>query len=1179
MNRWVLLRRLAGAGVVLGAFGLVAPGCAEFDTTPIAVEHGSLGEEIVQVFCERIAAEAHPEDVTGARWKPVCEGREAPPADAPPRLVALMANRARLADALDRTLPEEMGDELGHFLNELLPFFDPPEERLPTQTRRLADFLDRLSANDEAIAALERIGTRRGYRPLRLALGVTRPVLAYPEFDQFTDLALEVLLEGAAAEEFDALSAALALEMATMELDPSDDEGARSTLALTRRLMFTEDDLFASGRPSWVVTRDVRGLSLPNMAGGLLPTPFVDADLDGLADIDGLGRFTAAGGALLELPTPFRVVDEGAVPRDTSGRALRSDGTRVWSYFDADRTMLAGLTAEMAPWFDPDAPTLMQMSRGLPVLLGPDMPASIAYGEHSHSYAAFDTGAGPMFDAVHALGELMHRDETVDALVVTERLLRDHESAAAGVVRGARYLAVRGDDYPDARLTPNSIFWDEMIELARRIAAEPGMLEAVMRSFSDPRSAGVGPTYASFMRNRDRVSWDPAAINGPPLGLPLDQAVDAAAPDTFDNESLFQRTLALIDGLNGVRVCNREGARLNIRVLGIGLQWPLFGTAGECELIQIDNVAEAYARTILGTYELELQSGLLTAITNFADALGIDVDAALEEASGIDGLTRHPTPEAMNRLVFWGLADASGTRSCTPAEDGGDCNSAFAGQMFAPVVDRHGNSVIERYHGTIFAWEIPGFYEGMRPLLEVLHQPAYTYDDAGNYWFGDILGLLHRHWGSTGSTETCGPPACGPGDSNFSYQSNVRSYERLVADGFDDGPEFGGLTARLHAMNLAAEAIEVRPGVDGVAALATAAELMIDPARNVGLTDRRGRSMASFNDGSRMVPMTPIYLLTDALNAMDVAWAGAPDRRAEFLIARRTMADQFFTTDTLGTGFRLRNQRGRAILLTALPFIRERIDAHRAEGDLLEWSTGLDERLADTMREPMFAALVRFLDAINEDAEARGALARLMGYLVDEASDNDAFVSVLYGLADALMVFEDEANIVPLMNAMAEGMAPNVNDVIGGSPAALDLEGSAIRDALDLVHDISDVDDERTLRRVLQNAVAIPESGDEVTPLETILDVIAEVNRARPNAGGSLDGTDIRAVIGQTTDFMLDEDHGLERLNAVVQQRSCFPEAGLACGSAGTTMSSRGLCYPGATCTCSDDLTWRCARP
>ncbi|MCB9591756.1 MAG: hypothetical protein H6719_03395 [Sandaracinaceae bacterium] len=1178
MRRLAVLRGTLIACAVMGAFGLTAPGCAEFDTTPVAVEQGTLGEEIVQVFCERIAAEANPTDVNGARWKPVCEGREAPPADAPPRLVALMANRERLAEALDRTLPEGFGDELGTFLNELLPFFDRPEERLPTQTRRLADFLDRLSANDEAIDALERFGTRRGYRPLRLALGVTRPVLAYPEFDQFTDLALRVLLEGAAQDEFDDLSSALALEMATMEVDPSDDEGARSTLALMRRLMFTEDDLFASSRPSWVLTRDVRGLALPNQPGGVLPAPFVDADRDGMADVDTLGRFTATGGELLDLPTPFRVTDEGMVPRDTSGRALRSDGTRVWSYFDADRTMLAGLTAELAPWFDPDAPTLMQMSRGLPVLLGPEQTASVAYGEHSHSFSAFDTANGPMFDAVHALGELMYRDQTVDALIVTEQLLRDHESAAAGIVRSGRYFAVRGDDYPAAQLTTDSIFWDELNDLAARIAVEPGMLEALMRSFSDPRSAGLGPTYASFMRNRDRITYDPSAINGPPIGLPLDQAVDHGAPDTFDNESLFQRTLGLIDGLDGVRVCNREGAKLNIRVLGIPLSWPLFGTAGECDLIRIDNVAEAYARTILGTYELELQSGLLTAITNLADALGIDVDSALEEASGIEGLTRHPTPEAMNRLVFWGLSDSTGLASCRPDADGGNCNSAFAGQMFDPVVDRHGNDVIERYHGTIFAWEIPGFYEGMRPMLEVLHRPEYTNDAAGNYWFGNILGTLHRHWASTGSTETCGPARCSRGDSNFSYQSNVRSYEELVADGFDEGPGHGAMTANLHAMNVAAEAIEVRPGVDGIAALAAAAEMMIDPRQNVGLTDRRGRSMASYNDGSRMVPMTPMYLLADSMNAMDTAWATAPDRRAEFLVARGTMADQFLATDTLGSEYRLRNQRGRAILLATLPFMRERIEDHRAQGDLLEWSTGLDERLSDTMREPMYAALIRFLDAVNEDPEARGALARLMGYLVNEASDNDAFVSTLYAAADALMIFEDEANIVPLMNAMAEGLAPNVNDVVAGSPSPLDLEGSAIRDALDLVNDIADVDDERTLRQILQNAVALPDSGDPVTPLETIIDVIAEVNRATPNEGGSLRADDIRAVLGQTTDFMLDEDHGLERLNVVVQHRNCFPEAGRAC-SAGASMESTGLCYPGAMCVCSDDLTWRCARP
>lgn len=1168
-------RITASCAVVLGT-GLVAPGCSEFDVTPARVEHGTLGEEIVQIFCERMAREAFPTEVSGARWKPVCEGVEAPPADAPPRLAALMQNRRRLANALDRMLPESMSDELGHFMGELLPFFDPPEERLPTQTRRLADFLMRLSANDEAIAALERLGTRRGYRPLRLGLGVARPVMGYPRFDEFADLSLELLLNGAASQEFDALSRALALEMAT--LSPTERIGP-STLSLTRELMFTEDPLFSTGATRYVLLRDERGIALPNTDSGGLVAPFADTDGDGLADVDRLGRFVGAGGTLLDLPAPFRVEDEGAVPRDPSGRAIRGDGTRYFEYIDASATMLAGMTAELAPWFAPDSPTLMQIARGMPVLLGPRVTLSQPYGAYSLRYEGFDTDRGPIFDAVHALGELMHRDETVDALIALEMLLRDHESEAAGVIRSARFFAIEGDAHPGAQLTEGSIFWDDMIDIARRFSQEPGMLEAVMRSFSDPDAAQAGPAYASFMRNRDRVTYDPSDINGTPLGLPLDEPVDRGSPDTFDNESVWQRTIALIDGLDGVQVCNREGSRLSIRVLGIPLNWPLFVTAGECDLIRIDNVAEAFSLAILGTYELELQSGLLRAITDFADALGIDIDAALEEASGIDGMTRHPTPQALARLIFWGLADSSGVRSCTPGPgaEPGNCNSEFAGQLFAPVIDRHGNDVIERYHGTIFAWESPGFYDGMRPLLEVLHRPGYTYDSGGSYFFGDLLGTLHRHWGSTANTQTCAAPACDPGDPNFSYRSNVRSYEELVADGFDDAG--GALARRLQRMNVALEAIEVRPGVDGVAALAAATEVMVDPDRNAGLTDRRGRSMATVNDGSRMIPMTPIYLLTDALNAMDDAWLAEPDRRAEFLIGRRSMADQFLATETLGAEFRLGNQRARAMILAVLPFARGRIEDHRARGDLLEWSTGLDERFADTMREPMFAALIYLIDAVNEDPAARTALNELMGYLVGEASANDAFITMLYAFADALMVFEDDRNMIPLMNALAESMAANVNEVIAGDPAELDIVGSAVRDTLDLMQDIAEVDDEHTLRRILRNAVALPGTGDPITPLETIIDVIAEINRAVPNEGGSLRADDYRAVLGQVTDFMLDDEHGLERLNLVVQQRSCLPEQGVSCATVGASIASRGSCYEGAQCTCGGDLIWRCARP
>src|SRR5687768_16178636 len=124
-------------GVVLAGSG---PGCVEpIDTTREMPARGSLGAEIYEVFCQRIAAEEIPTDVTGNGTRALCEGREGPRSDTPPHLTALALNRTRLVAALDRIMPEPLEDDLGDFMLELLPFYDPPDERLPRQTRALAE--------------------------------------------------------------------------------------------------------------------------------------------------------------------------------------------------------------------------------------------------------------------------------------------------------------------------------------------------------------------------------------------------------------------------------------------------------------------------------------------------------------------------------------------------------------------------------------------------------------------------------------------------------------------------------------------------------------------------------------------------------------------------------------------------------------------------------------------------------------------------------------------------------------------------------------------------------------------------------------------------------------------------------------------------------------------------------
>ncbi len=1024
-----MARRFLLASVALVLF--VGPaGCHSFDTTRRPAPRGTLGEEIVRVFCERMASEANPTDVMGLAWRPVCRGEVPPPADAPPRLAVLMANRTRLARALDRVLPEDaIGDDLGYFMGQLLPLMDDPRERLPGNTRLLAAFLDLLASDAEALDALSAMGTRTGYRPTRVALGMVRPILAYPEFDDFASRALRVLTDraddpsdGLAADEWRAMGRVLALEMAT--LAPSDPlpAGEESTLALTRRLMFTRDVAFgAGGSARYVLARDERGVGLP--AGGVIAAPFVDMDRDGLADVDTLGRFLDASGAPVDLARPFRVLDEVGIPRDSGGRALRGDGTRIWEYVEADTTLVAGLVREAAPWFAVETPTMLDLARGMPAMLGPDVALTETYGDYTLTYEGPSTPAGSMFDMVYALGEMMHRDETDRALALTEMLLRDHEPEVAAMIDSGRFMLDRSDAYPAARLDQPNVLWDDLLALVVRFSHQPGLVEAFLRAMADPRSARLGEVYGGLMRHRAAIQYDPADINGVPVGFPLDQRVDRAMPDVRGNESLFQRSIALIDGLNGVQVCNRDGAVLRITLLGLPIRWPLVGSARACEIIRIDNVAEAYAEAILGRYELELQSGFLTFMVNTASTLGINVDQALEEASGIRGMTRRPTPQALNRLVFWGLADSSGLRSCTPAADGGDCNSVFAGQLLSPVDDQHGNDVIATYAGTIFAWEQPGFYEGMTPMLEVLHRPAYRLDEDGAYNFGELITTLHRHWATHDHWLTQDVDPRGP---NWSYQENGRSYEELVADGFVDGH----LLEHMQELNAALDALEVEPGRDGIRVLAEATEALVDPARNPGLRTRTGGSEIPWNDRSRTTPVTPILLLLEGLRAIDRDFAspsGAP-RLEPWHDARGRLADQFLGTRRVGEGYVLENQRARAILLAIVPFLRERLADHRARGDLVEWSRGLTGDLEDLMSSPLITALIRFLDRVQDDAEARDALARLVGYLVSEASSNDAFASTLYGAADALFVFDDDAHIVPVMHAMSQALAPNVRD-------------------------------------------------------------------------------------------------------------------------------------------------------
>jgi hypothetical protein len=272
---------------------------------------------------------------------------------------------------------------------------------------------------------------------------------------------------------------------------------------------------------------------------------------------------------------------------------------------------------------------------------------------------------------------------------------------------------------------------------------------------------------------------------------------------------------------------------------------------------------------------------------------------------------------------------------------------------------------------------------------------------------------------------------------------------------------------------------------------------------------------------------------------MDTAFAAEPDRHGPWLSARSDLVDQFLGVVPAPDGYQFENRRSAAMLRILVTFIRERIAAHRALGDLSAWAQTLDDDIATSMTSPIGASAIRLADAIQTDDAARSELSLLMAYMFDTASDNDAFDATLFASADLMMVLEDDRNLVPILRILADGIAGNASVVVaeGGELA---LDESAVDGGLNLIRESNVIDERHALTEVLQNLVALA-PGQEETQLEILIDVLSEVNRAAPNAGTRFDTTDYAELMSRSADMLSSESRGMERLYDIIRARDGGP--------------------------------------
>ncbi len=976
------------------------------------------------------------EDPALVAGHPTCMDNLEPAATDGPRLKALFLQRDRLVSETNAALEAPVGGAVREMLEQMLPLYDDGTMLRATDTMQA--WLASLEQDPEALGAIERIARRDGYVQPHLTPGFMRVLMS---FDGTAEL-LARSLEAVTTTEAGTVTLANALSVLQPELvDAFDEEDdPNHSWYVLRELLESYDPELDNQTARYIVQRDARGLALT------------------------VGGVQASG-----TPFPLARVSR-AEPRDQFGRLLDGGGDLVYRYNNVEGTVLAGLTREVARITRAAPGAIGQLLRPGALLLGPQRARSANYSSGQVRFGGYDTTRSPLLDLAYVAGVVAKRDTLLPALASLQELARRDERALAA---GTQALSValrmlREQPYADYRLEDDTAMTEELLDVVVEILREPGLAESLLDAFEDPRVGNLSSTIARYLKFKDLIDYNPQDLNGPPTGT-MRTPVDRTRPDLRTNRSIFQRFIHLMFDARGARLCNKEGAYVTM----LGISYPFFGSGyAECELTQIDDIAIFHSESIIGKAVVTIKDSTLAAVATHS---------LIEFESGIDGFGLYPTPASLDRFVFAPYnAYLSGLYDDVPTWDG------------VPLKSRH--------NGTIFAWELEGFYDNIAPIVQAF------YDHRRIDLFVELFATLHRHYGSRDSDFV---QSDDPNAALYAPNTGIVRFEPVIAEAVATNPlaGIGRALAALKGINVG--------GIDGRARVLALMRSLILPEQNAGLTTRAGRSYTVRNDGQTVVNITPVHLLVDALRSADAALALDPELSTAMGDGIKGLVGGLLDSN----GQRMASSDTAPLAAQLLGFVQARLQAHVTAGDLNTWADGMDDRLQEVIDQPLVQTLVPLCSLLMRDPEARAQVDALLQHLVE----NDFYTSTVQGLADALQLLDNEADLRPLARSLA---------------TAADPKNGMFQRGITLMQAMGARDTGRALPQLLARLVSHPEDNPNAeTPVEALLDIMLEVNRNRPGSGTPRSRTDYAKSVSVVRSFLSDPDRGLERLYEIIANR------------------------------------------
>ncbi|MBI5537194.1 MAG: hypothetical protein HY898_31020 [Deltaproteobacteria bacterium] len=682
--------------------------------------------------------------------------------------------------------------------------------------------------------------------------------------------------------------------------------------------------------------------------------------------------------------------------------------------------------------------------------------------------------------------------------------------------------------------------------------------------------------------------------------------VDRTSPASGFNRSAFQRSLQLIYDTTGITACNKHGALMHLKagVLGMTMDttYPTDGLfsvlcpiakqdpVAECSVYEIQNLSHFYVQSLLETDPnppadfINRHKATIVVKDACMSSLGgiTDMDKTFEDSSTILGLTTHPTQTAMSRLVFFGsdswtlpMPDLDPTRNDINAR-----LNAFLADMQDPFgtpscpKDAMGLNVCSdasltlRVHNaaTIFLWEHFQFNDAMRPLLRAF------YDHDREDLFTELVEIVNRHMNGPVHGPECSKKGSwrkNAPDYNPAYcsEAGVVSYEPLLAEQFASAADLFPTIQRV-ARALANQKIKSsryrqqngwptieRRGTE-IAAIMTRALFSSDYAASRKLTDRNGKASTVWSDNVTVKPqVTPYDLFANSLKRIDDRFVSAQgftaedreERRKQWRKARSQLVDQFLAVDGSAANAKFRNPATPKALVRVMKVLREQLNARcpdREKGKGCQWaSQQMAGKLSEVVQGPLFATALDLLEKLRADP-SHIELEKVLQYLLNFVSDDEALRSVLASSTDVVQVLRDGQTLPPIFNVLAALSVPD-DGVALSQPGAADVALQLLQvlvtepdELLDPSHE-TEFDRYHVVEHILANVVKpIDDSQPSKTALEVLAEVAGDVSRVDSSNTGPLAPDDWGAISRSVTDFLVSPTRGMEQLYTVVRSRN-----------------------------------------